>query len=158
MTLRLTALRNSFLGALRTKTSLPTAVRETAICRVAVLNKAWYEWESHSPILATGEGESTTTSMSTSPSYDESFLFNSKKSLLCIPISTRPPSNSYPCSFAVISSLKIQYLHLLTPYVLQTCTRCCRHLTPIQESHQPTSPPFSTPHPAPQAQISTPPP
>jgi len=31
-------------------------VRETAICRVAVLNKAWYEWESHSPILKSGEG------------------------------------------------------------------------------------------------------
>ena len=43
--------RNSFLGSIRTKTSLPTAIRETAICRVAVLNKAWYEWESHSPIL-----------------------------------------------------------------------------------------------------------
>ncbi|CAN9245702.1 hypothetical protein CUC08_Gglean010155 [Alternaria sp. MG1] len=42
---------NSFLGSIRTKTSLPTAIRETAICRVAVLNKAWYEWESHSPIL-----------------------------------------------------------------------------------------------------------
>ncbi|OWY53457.1 4-carboxymuconolactone decarboxylase-like protein [Alternaria alternata] len=42
---------NSFLGFIRTKTSLQTAIRETAICRVAVLNKAWYEWESHSPIL-----------------------------------------------------------------------------------------------------------
>ncbi|KAI5369121.1 hypothetical protein J4E82_010114 [Alternaria postmessia] len=42
---------NSFLGSIRTKTSLQTAIRETAICRVAVLNKAWYEWESHSPIL-----------------------------------------------------------------------------------------------------------
>ncbi|CAA9959413.1 4-carboxymuconolactone decarboxylase [Pyrenophora teres f. maculata] len=42
---------NSFLGSIRTATSLPTSVRETAICRVAVLNKAWYEWESHSPIL-----------------------------------------------------------------------------------------------------------
>ncbi|KAH7377876.1 4-carboxymuconolactone decarboxylase-like protein [Pyrenochaeta sp. MPI-SDFR-AT-0127] len=42
---------NSFLGAIRTKTSLSTSVRETAICRVAVLNRAWYEWESHSPIL-----------------------------------------------------------------------------------------------------------
>ncbi|KAF1847265.1 4-carboxymuconolactone decarboxylase-like protein [Cucurbitaria berberidis CBS 394.84] len=42
---------NSFLGAIRTKTSLSTSVRETAICRIAVLNKAWYEWESHSPIL-----------------------------------------------------------------------------------------------------------
>ncbi|KAF2126411.1 4-carboxymuconolactone decarboxylase-like protein [Dothidotthia symphoricarpi CBS 119687] len=42
---------NSFLGAIRTATSLSASVRETAICRVAVLNKAWYEWESHSPIL-----------------------------------------------------------------------------------------------------------
>ncbi|KAH7067701.1 AhpD-like protein [Paraphoma chrysanthemicola] len=42
---------NSFLGAIRTNTSLSTAVRETAICRVAVLNTAWYEWEAHSPIL-----------------------------------------------------------------------------------------------------------
>ncbi|KAI4927282.1 hypothetical protein J4E86_011790, partial [Alternaria arbusti] len=31
---------NSFLGSIRTKTSLPTSIRETAICRVAVLNKA----------------------------------------------------------------------------------------------------------------------
>lgn len=45
---------NSFLGAVRTKTSLSTSIRETAICRVAVLNKAWYEWESHSPILKSG--------------------------------------------------------------------------------------------------------
>ncbi|RMZ71392.1 Carboxymuconolactone decarboxylase [Pyrenophora seminiperda CCB06] len=44
---------NSFLGAIRTGTSLSAGVRETAICRVAVLNKAWYEWASHAPILAT---------------------------------------------------------------------------------------------------------
>ncbi|KZM26546.1 uncharacterized protein EKO05_0005533 [Ascochyta rabiei] len=50
---------NSFLGAIRTKTSLPTSVRETAIARVAVLNKAWYEWEAHSPILRAAEGIST---------------------------------------------------------------------------------------------------
>lgn len=49
--------RNSFLGAIRTKTSLSTAIRETAICRVAVLNKAWYEWESHSPILRSAPGK-----------------------------------------------------------------------------------------------------
>lgn len=54
--LKLTCCRNSFLGAIRTKTSLPTSVRETAIARVAVLNKAWYEWESHSPILRAAEG------------------------------------------------------------------------------------------------------
>ncbi|KAL5113558.1 hypothetical protein ACEQ8H_008567 [Pleosporales sp. CAS-2024a] len=47
---------NSFLGAIRTRTSLSVAVRETAICRVAVLNRAWYEWEAHSSILKSGQG------------------------------------------------------------------------------------------------------
>jgi alkylhydroperoxidase family enzyme len=42
---------NSFLGAIRTQTSLPDSIRELAICRVAVLNNAWYEWDSHRPIL-----------------------------------------------------------------------------------------------------------
>ena len=42
---------NSFLGAIRTQTSLPGSVRELTICRVAVLNKAWYEWDQHRPIL-----------------------------------------------------------------------------------------------------------
>ncbi|KAF2809080.1 4-carboxymuconolactone decarboxylase-like protein [Mytilinidion resinicola] len=42
---------NSFLGAIRTRTTIPASIRETAICRVAVLNKAWYEWEHHAPLL-----------------------------------------------------------------------------------------------------------
>ncbi|KAF1943721.1 4-carboxymuconolactone decarboxylase-like protein [Clathrospora elynae] len=42
---------NSFFGAIRTKTSLSVSIRETIICRIAVLNKAWYEWGIHSPIL-----------------------------------------------------------------------------------------------------------
>ncbi|KAK5135851.1 hypothetical protein LTR08_004500 [Meristemomyces frigidus] len=42
---------NAFLGAVRTQTTLPESVRELAICRVAVLNQAWYEWEHHRPIL-----------------------------------------------------------------------------------------------------------
>jgi alkylhydroperoxidase family enzyme len=42
---------NSFLGAIRTETSLEGSVRELAICRVAVLNNAWYEWDQHRPIL-----------------------------------------------------------------------------------------------------------
>ncbi|KAJ9637778.1 hypothetical protein H2201_004213 [Coniosporium apollinis] len=42
---------NSFLRAIRTQTSLPTSVREVAICRVAILNKAWYEWDHHAPLL-----------------------------------------------------------------------------------------------------------
>ncbi|PHH78722.1 hypothetical protein CDD80_6357 [Ophiocordyceps camponoti-rufipedis] len=41
---------NSFLGAVRTGTSLDAAVRELAICRVAVCNGAWYEWHHHAPL------------------------------------------------------------------------------------------------------------
>jgi alkylhydroperoxidase family enzyme len=45
---------NSFLGAIRTKTSLPTDVREVAICRVAIINQAWYEWGHHAPLAKEG--------------------------------------------------------------------------------------------------------
>ncbi|ORY59512.1 AhpD-like protein [Pseudomassariella vexata] len=41
---------NSFLGAVRTKTTLPDDVRELAISRVAVCNRAWYEWGHHAPL------------------------------------------------------------------------------------------------------------
>lgn len=43
---------NSFLGAIRTKTSLPADLRELAISRVAVCNKAWFEWAHHAPLAA----------------------------------------------------------------------------------------------------------
>ncbi|KAI1260893.1 putative 4-carboxymuconolactone decarboxylase [Xylariaceae sp. FL1019] len=43
---------NSFLGAVRTKTSLDAKIRELAICRVAVCNEAWYEWGHHAPLAA----------------------------------------------------------------------------------------------------------
>ena len=43
---------NSFLGAIRTKTSLADDVRELAISRVAVCNRAWYEWGHHAPLAA----------------------------------------------------------------------------------------------------------
>ena len=42
---------SSFLGAIRTQTSLSADVREICICRVALLNGADYEWEHHLPIL-----------------------------------------------------------------------------------------------------------
>jgi alkylhydroperoxidase family enzyme len=45
---------NSFIGAVRTRTSLPAAIRELAICRVAVINGAWFEWEQHAPLLREG--------------------------------------------------------------------------------------------------------
>jgi alkylhydroperoxidase family enzyme len=47
---------NTLLGAIRTKTSLPTDLREIAICRVALINRAWYEWTHHAPILLDSEG------------------------------------------------------------------------------------------------------
>lgn len=45
---------NSFIGAIRTQTSLDDDVREAAICRVAVCNEAWYEWMHHAPLAAEG--------------------------------------------------------------------------------------------------------
>jgi len=42
---------NSFLGALRSKTTIADSITEIAACRVAVLNQAWFEWEQHSPLL-----------------------------------------------------------------------------------------------------------
>ncbi|KAJ3041552.1 hypothetical protein HDV00_009028 [Rhizophlyctis rosea] len=48
---------NSFYGAIRTRTSIPADIRELIICRVAVLNKAWYEWDQHAPLaVETGVG------------------------------------------------------------------------------------------------------
>ena len=55
---------NSFLGAIRTGTTLPGDIREIAICRVAVINEAWYEWEAHAPIAAAvGVSEHTLVSL-----------------------------------------------------------------------------------------------
>lgn len=45
---------NSFLGAVRTKTSIADDIRELAISRVAVCNKAWYEWHHHAPLAVEG--------------------------------------------------------------------------------------------------------
>ncbi|KAI9664887.1 MAG: hypothetical protein M1821_006335 [Bathelium mastoideum] len=42
---------NAFLLAIRTQTSLPATLREAAICRVAILNRAFYEWDHHLPLL-----------------------------------------------------------------------------------------------------------
>lgn len=46
-----TTSRNSFLRAIRTRTTLPATIREVAIARVAVLNRAWYEWEHHAILI-----------------------------------------------------------------------------------------------------------
>jgi len=41
---------NSFIGAIRTQTGLSSAVKELAISRVAVLNSAVHEWDSHAAL------------------------------------------------------------------------------------------------------------
>jgi alkylhydroperoxidase family enzyme len=45
---------NAFLGAVRTRTTLGAGVRELAIARVAVCNRAWYEWSHHAPLAVAG--------------------------------------------------------------------------------------------------------
>ena len=41
---------NVLLGAIRTQTTVAPDLRELAICRVAALNSAWYEWKHHYPL------------------------------------------------------------------------------------------------------------
>jgi alkylhydroperoxidase family enzyme len=41
---------NEFFGAIRQRGRLTRALKEVAICRVAVLNGALYEWEQHYPL------------------------------------------------------------------------------------------------------------
>ena len=41
---------NSFIGAIRTKTSVPDSLKELAISRVAVLNHAVHEWDVHAAL------------------------------------------------------------------------------------------------------------
>ncbi|EXJ95194.1 hypothetical protein A1O1_00313 [Capronia coronata CBS 617.96] len=47
---------NALLGAIRTKNSLPDDIREIAICRPALINRAWFEWKAHAPILLKSPG------------------------------------------------------------------------------------------------------
>lgn len=47
---------NALLGAVRTKSSLPDDLREIAICRPALINRAWFEWNAHAPILSKSQG------------------------------------------------------------------------------------------------------
>jgi alkylhydroperoxidase family enzyme len=43
---------NAFFGAIRTGTTLDVSLREMIMCRIAVLNRAWFEWEQHEPLLS----------------------------------------------------------------------------------------------------------
>ncbi|KAH6713272.1 AhpD-like protein [Leptodontidium sp. 2 PMI_412] len=42
---------HSLFGAIRRRSSLPDDIRELAICRTGLINRAWYEWNIHSLIL-----------------------------------------------------------------------------------------------------------
>ena len=48
---------NSLLGAIRTKSSFPLEFAELAICYIAVLNIATYEWTAHAPIYLKAGGK-----------------------------------------------------------------------------------------------------
>lgn len=45
---------NSFLGAIRSQTVVNSGILEFAVCRVAVLNGAVYEWNAHAPLALKG--------------------------------------------------------------------------------------------------------
>ena len=45
---------NSFLGAIRSRTIIDQGLLELAVCRVAVLTNAIYEWNAHAPLALRG--------------------------------------------------------------------------------------------------------
>ncbi|KAJ5783280.1 Carboxymuconolactone decarboxylase [Penicillium paradoxum] len=45
---------NSFIGAIRSRTLVDSGIMELAVCRVAVLNNATYEWNAHAPLALKG--------------------------------------------------------------------------------------------------------
>ncbi|KAF2636319.1 4-carboxymuconolactone decarboxylase-like protein [Massarina eburnea CBS 473.64] len=45
---------NSFIGAIRTKNSVPEDIKELAIARIAVLNSAVHEWDVHAALALKG--------------------------------------------------------------------------------------------------------
>ncbi|KAJ5924953.1 hypothetical protein N7454_007592 [Penicillium verhagenii] len=45
---------NSFIGAIRTRTIVDPGTLELAVCRVAVLTDAIYEWNAHAPLALKG--------------------------------------------------------------------------------------------------------
>ena len=45
---------NSFLGAIRSRTVVDSGILELAVCRVAVLTQAVYEWNAHAPLALKG--------------------------------------------------------------------------------------------------------
>lgn len=44
------------MGAVRNQTSIPDDIREIIICRVALINRAWVEWNNHTGILLSSTG------------------------------------------------------------------------------------------------------
>lgn len=76
---------NSFLGAIRTGTTLSASLRELAICRVAVLNQAWYEWQQHAPILKqSGMSEAAMDYLKTNPRQDGAEKLLDRKHVLAL--------------------------------------------------------------------------
>ncbi|KAJ6104914.1 hypothetical protein N7486_003603 [Penicillium sp. IBT 16267x] len=45
---------NTFLGAIHTRTIVEFGILELAVCRVAVLNDAMYEWDAHASLALKG--------------------------------------------------------------------------------------------------------
>ena len=69
---------NSFLGAVRNELTLPPRLRELAICTVAVLNDADYEFIQHAPVFlqAGGTEQQLAALRQIGPSWSESEGFS----------------------------------------------------------------------------------
>lgn len=74
---------NSFFGAVRNQTTLPESIKELAMSRVAALNRAWYEWDHHAPLLKkTGVIEDSVVERLKDPAYTGDGLDEKHKAVL----------------------------------------------------------------------------
>lgn len=63
---------NSFIGSLRTKTSIAPDILEISVCRIGVLNKAVYEWNIHGPLaLKAGVSVNELNDVATLPAFTD---------------------------------------------------------------------------------------
>ena len=70
---------NAFLGAIRSRTVLDKGLLELAVCRVAVLNRAVYEWEAHAPLAVRGGISGETLSVARTAEFGGEYVGVSEK-------------------------------------------------------------------------------
>nr|POE63634.1 hypothetical protein CFP56_04537 [Quercus suber] len=100
---------NTLLGAIRTQSTFPLALAELAICYIAVLNTATYEWTAHAPIaLKAGVTREALEAVLQGNVDDGSFLSEDERLVLDF---TRQSTREIKVSDATFEKIKVRWSH-----------------------------------------------